>query len=885
MAAVARDPRCAPRAGRRSADAQGARTSPWVRRLDLLTRDELAAAGGKAAGLAALIRAGLPVPPGFVVLTGAYRRFVDTHGLQPQIDRASAEAVSGDGDASAAAAALADRMRRMAVSGEVADALVAAYAELGRPTVAVRSSSAQEDLAGASFAGQYETVLGVGDDTALLAAVVRCWASAWGARVTAYRAAHGLAGDVDLAVIVQRQVDANRAGVLFTADPTTGRRDRIRIGGAWGLGPPVVDGTITPDEWVVDAGSLQIRSRTVADKLLRMVTTAQGVTTVPVPADQRAQPCLTDPEVTALARLGLQAQQACGQPQDLEWVADSDRLLLVQTRPMTTLFPLPEPGPAPGQGLRVYLSINRVSQGFVEPMTPMGNEMWRVMLAGVGRMLHGPHNADPYPSVYHLAAHRIYADATGMLQRPRLMPLFEEAFATKDAVAGRILTHLAEREESALRDQPRPRWPWRLFVRVLPAFVTRMLVALVQPEAAGRRIIRIADREVARQRAEVARLTGVEPRLAWLEEAAEAMERLVFRQAPYVVVAPMRLAERVERRLARTVGPADAFAAVHHSPHGNPGTEMGRDLLAAAQAIRDEGVVPAADHPAVVTFLERYGHRTVREVDVGQPRWREDPTTVLDWIVEAAADPDLDHRLARERDAVVIADRHAADILARVPGRTRRAVTGWGLWRTRRLAGLKERPKYDVTRFIQLWRDVLLAIGDELVADGRLGHAADVMYVTFADVRAGNDLRPAAAATRRAYEDERARTSIPRILTSTGETFFTAPAADLNADGLVGVPASPGMVEAPARIVAQPTAGAIEPGEVLVTRSTDPTWTPLILRAGAVVMETGGPLQHAAIVAREQGIPTVTGIDRATELLDDGVTIRVDGTAGTVTPL
>ncbi len=883
MAAVARDAGGPPPSGRHSACTEGSAPGAWVRRLDELTGDELSAAGGKADGLAGLIRAGLSVPAGFVVLTGAYRRFVDTYRLQDHIRRILDEAASGDADGTEAAVALADRMRQLAMPDEIAEAVVAAYAELGRPTVAVRSSSVQEDLDRASFAGQYETVLGVCDDDALLAAVLRCWASAFGTRVLAYRAAQGLAGDVDHAVIVQHQVDASRAGVLFTADPTTGRRDRIRISGAWGLGQAVVDGTVTPDEWVVDAGSLHIVTRAISDKAVRSHATEGGVTTVPVPPTERRQPSLADAEVAALARLGLQAQQARGTPQDLEWVADRDRLWLVQSRPMTALFPLPEPGPAPGQGLRVYLSINRVSQGFVEPMTPMGNELWRVMLAGVGRMLHRPRNADPYPSVYHLAAHRIYADATGMLQRPRLMPLFEEAFAAKDAVAARILTHLTERERFALRSQPRRRWPWRLYVRVLPTFVARTLVALVQPDAASRRIIRIADREIERQRAEAARLTGVEPRLAWIEDAAEAMERLVFRQAPYVVVAPMRLAERVERKLARTVGPTDAFAAVHHSPHGNPGTEMGRDLLAAAQVIRDEAVTPTADHPAVATFLARYGHRTVREVDVGQPRWREDPTTVLDWIVEAAGDPDLDRRLAHERDAVVIADRHAADILARVPGRTRQAVIGWGLWRTRRLAGLKERPKYDVSRFIELWREVLLAVGQQLVADGRLRHAADVMFVTFADVRGGSDLRAAAADNRRAYRAELARTSIPRILTSTGEAFYAAP--DVDEDGLVGVPASPGVVEAPARIVAQPTAGAIESGEVLVSRSTDPTWTPLILRAGAVVMETGGPLQHAAIVAREQGIPAVTGIDRATELLDDGVTIRVDGTAGTVTPL
>ncbi len=861
-------------------------TTRWVRRLDALGARQRAGAGGKAAGLVALIDAGLPVPPGFVVLAGAYRHFVDAHGLQPAIDGALQLVDAGnDAEAARATAALADRIRCLPVPDDLAAEIRGAYAALGRPTVAVRSSSVQEDLSGASFAGQYETVLGVDEDQALLAAVARCWASAWGARAVAYQGALGVGGDVDHAVVVQQQVPAGRAGIMFTADPATERRDRVRIAGAWGLGQAVVDGTVTPDEWLIDAETLEVVSRAIADKTVWTAPTDHGVATVEAPAAQRRQPSLSEAEAVTLARLGLRAQGALGAPQDLEWAADGDALWLVQSRPLTTLFPQPEPGPAPGQGLRVYFSINRVSQGFVEPMTPMGNEVWRLLFAGVGRLLRGARRAALYPPVYHLAAARLYADATGMLQRPRLMPLFTEAFAAKDAVAARVFADLAEREAAALRAQPRRRLPWRLVVCVVPTFAARMLYALARPQATSARITRIADREVARQRARAARLRGIEPRLAWIEQAAYELERLVFRQAPYVLVAPMRLAERAERQLAKVVGPEAAFAAVHQSPHGNPATEMGRDLLVAALAVRDDGVEPTADHPALARFLDRYGHRTVREVDVGQPRWREDPSTVLGWVAEAAADPDLDARAARERNAVAAADQRAAEVLARVPGRLRRAVIGWGLWRTRRLAGLKERPKYDINRFLELWRQTLLAVGSEFVAADRLDHPEDVLFATFAAIRAGGDLRATAAANRRTYEAEHARASIPRVLTSTGEAFYGAPSASDDAGVLVGVPASPGTVEAPARIVTVPAAGALAPGEVLVTRSTDPTWTPLILRASAVVLETGGPLQHAAIVAREQGIPAVTGIEGITERLTDGEHVRVDGEAGTVAPL
>ena len=859
----------------------------WVRTLDGLGDADVAAAGGKAAGLAALVEAGLPVPPGFAVLAPAYRRFVEHHGLVATIARVCELVQAGDeGEAARAATELAARMRDLPVPDDVAEEIRAAYEALGRPTVAVRSSSVQEDLAGASFAGQYETVLGVEDVPALLAAVPRCWASAWGERVVAYRAAQGLGGDVDHAVVVQTQVAGERAGVVFTADPVTGRRDRVRVSGAWGLAPAVVDGVVSPDEWLVDAGDLRITSRAIADKAAWTVPTDDGVATVDAPPGQRREPSLADPEVAELARLGVRAQQALGRPQDLEWVADDTGLWLVQSRPITTLFPLPEPGPRPDQGLRVYVCVNRSSQGFVEPMTPMGNELWRILFASVGRIARGDRHVDMYPQVFHLAAGRIYADATGWIMRPLFAPMFEQAFETKDPLTGRIVAELLERDGAAIRGQPKRRLPWRVFLVIAPAFAGRVVRALARPHAAAERVVAIGDREVARQRAQAPTQGTMEERLRWIEDAMVGNIRMaIFLQAPYVLAASMNLAEQVERGFAKHVGADQAFRAVFQSPRGNPGTEMGRELLEVAQAIRDEGVEPTPEHPAVAAFLDRYGHRTVREVDIGQPRWRDDPSTVLGWIAEAAADPDLDERLARERVAVEAADQEAAETLARVRGRLRRAVLGWGLWRARRLLGLKERPKHDEMRLFALWRGMLVDIGHELVAEGRLAEADDVMFVTFADLRSDRDLRGVAAKNRRRYKAEFARTNVPRVLTSTGETFYGASPAGEDDGVLTGVPASPGVTDAPVRTVVHPQAGAIEPGEVLVTRSTDPTWTPVILRAGAVVLETGGYLQHAAIVAREQGIPAVTGIEGATEWLVDGQMIRVDGEAGTVTLL
>ena len=834
--------------------------------------------GGKAAGLAGLVGAGLPVPAGFVVLAGAYRRFVEAAGLDAAIESMLAAAASGEVEAAGAARSLAERVTEAAMPAEIADEMRAAYGALGRPTVAVRSSSVQEDLGGASFAGQYATVLDVTGEEALLEAVVRCWASAWSPAVLAYRAARGLGGDIDHAVVVQRQVAGDRAGVLFTSDPVTGRRDRVRVSSAWGLGQAVVDGAVTPDEWLVDTSGLQVISREIADKAVWTAPTEDGSATVAAPEAQRQVPSLSDAEAIELARLGLRAQAVFGTPQDLEWVAEDGELLLVQSRPLTTLFPLPAPLPAPAEGLRLYLSFNRVAQGFVEPMTPMGNEVWRLVFAAIGQLAYGRRRASSHPKVFRLAAGRVYLDFTGPLRRPRLrQALLADLVGAKDPPAARALEQLVERER--LGGRPEGPLTWRLALLV-PGIVGRLVAGALLPELAAARASQVADQHVDRLQREANGLTGVSPRLAWLEREAITPMRVVLAQMGWLGIAT-RAAAIAEAALAPHVGASEAMAAVHRSPHHNPTSEMNRDLLETALRLRDAEEQPTTDSAAVAEFLARYGHRAVREIDVGLPRWREEPALVLAWVGEAAADPDLDERLAGQREAVTAADQRASATLTRVPGRLRRAFIGWHLRRARTLVGLRERPKFDEARSFEIFRRVLLDVGAVLVADDRLDTAGDVMQATVADIRSDGDLREITARNRQHFQAELQRTSIPRVMTSAGETIYAAEAASEH--DLSGVGVSPGTAEGRVRVITEPRAGALEPGEILVTHSTDPMWTPIMLRAGGLIMETGGPLMHGAIVAREQGIPAVAGIEHVTQRLTDGDHVRIDGEAGTIT--
>ena len=320
----------------------------------------------------------------------------------------------------------------------------------------------------------------------------------------------------------------------------------------------------------------------------------------------------------------------------------------------------------------------------------------------------------------------------------------------------------------------------------------------------------------------------------------------------------------------------------------NPTTEMGQSLLRTALILQKEQAPPTPQHPAIQDFMTRFGHRAVREIDIGMPRWREDPTYILEILSTYVAQDNLESKLEQFRTAQLEAESAIPRIVAEV-----RQRKGWLHARLivqllrclRELGGLREQPKFDMNQCFALLRRVLVKVGQDLVEQGRLNHAEDVFYVSLADIRSDKDLRACAAEARSVYNREVTRSAVPRIMTSSGESLYTAPTLTSNANTLTGIPVSPGVYEGVAHIVHEPIGAKLERGEILVTHSTDPSWTPLFLNAGAVIMETGGPISHGAIVAREYGIPAVAGVGEASTRLHTGQRLRVNGETGEVSCL
>ncbi|HEY5787664.1 MAG TPA: PEP/pyruvate-binding domain-containing protein [Microlunatus sp.] len=867
--------------------------------------DDLSEVGGKALNLGRMLRADLPVPPGFCVTTPAYRRVVG--------DRLTESIVAVTASVRTGHDRLAAQLRQIVLSAPVPDDLAAditaRYRSLGDDVpVAVRSSATAEDLPGASFAGQQDTYLNVVGAEAVLDATRRCWASLWTERAVSYRITQGIDhAEVSLAVVVQRMIDAEVAGVMFTANPVTGNRRQLVVDASPGLGESVVSGAVNPDRFVLDGATGAVVEVTVGDKRTAVRSVAGGGTRT-VDADASAEPCLTPAQLRSLTDLAAAVAAVYDTPQDTEWAVDTDGTAwLTQARAITTLYPVPD---SPSSGDRVFLCAS-LAQGLTRPITPMGRAAFRLIGSSIATVAGHP-PADRYrgPSGFVDAGQRIFVDITPLLRHPRARRIAVRVAGVMEARTKAVLQHLEDDPRFAPDETTTGRaWPVLLRIFAHTGAPLRLVHALIAPTSALRRVDRI-ERAV-RDRWRIPASATATDRLDAVEERLGTDTFLVMPTVfPYAAAGLMSIA------IAQRLAPADldpvVFAEVRRGLPHNVTTEMDLELWrlasrigadpvaastlasvsapAAAQAYA-QGTLPPVVQDGLAGFLTAYGHRAVAEIDLGMPRWRDDPTHLLGVLANYLQldDPDL----APERQFADGA-RIAAAAIDRIVGATRRSgpagplraiVVGLALDRARHLIGLRERPKSLWVYALAAARAQLQAVGDGAVAAGAIENRDDIFFLDLPQARralAGVDRRAEVRRNRESYAVELRRRHIPRVLLSDGTEPETLIRTETPDGALVGSPASVGVVSGPARVILDPAGAHLEPGEILVAPSTDPGWTPLFLTAAGLVMEMGGSMSHGAVVAREYGLPAVVGVPDATSRISTGQWVTVDGAAGSV---
>ncbi|GAB2751582.1 phosphoenolpyruvate synthase [Salinifilum aidingensis] len=796
-------------------------------------RDMGGLVGGKAANLGEMAAAGERVPPGFCVTTAAY------------------------------------------AAGEIpAEAITSAYERMGGGPVAVRSSATAEDLPGASFAGQQDTYLNVEGIADLVDAVRRCWDSLDNERAVAYRSANALdRADVGMAVVVQRMVDADTAGVLFTADPVTGTRTRTVVDAVRGLGTAVVDGSADPDHYALDEGA--------------------------EPDDTAG--CLTAAQLTELRAAGHRLQGLFDAPQDVEWAHDADGLWLLQSRPITTLFPLP-PQNLPNQP-RLYLEVGHL-QGMLRPFTPMGmtmmQQVWSRWCGAVGITV-DPH--DPDSLMVDIGRH-LYVDISSFV---RSKPM-RRKLADGLGVYGPRVQEAVTRMLRDPRFAPRPGLPFSLrtalslAVSQLPGALAGIGLSLARPAAGRAKALRAAE--------SLRHLKGpgdgatARERLDWVTGSAfDTMLSKALVEVIGPVFAGILTGTAPESLLRGIASKQETDIVLGGMPH-NVTTEMDLALWRIAERARPHGTLFTDTSPDELTeryrrgelpdvgidaFLDDYGHRTAAEVDIGVPRWREDPAPVFGAVANYLRLQDPQQAPERRfEQAAAAAEAKLAELSARAvrvrPIRGR--IAAFLMRRSRSLTGMREYAKFTwLIPYAEMRRQLVLA-GEELAAAGVLDAAEDIMFLELDEARAAvrdrAERRELVAERRRVHDREVRRRSVPGALLTDGtDVEATIPTAAPE-DGFGGMPAAPGRAEGRARVVVDPVGAHVEPGEILVAPTTDPGWTPLFMTAAGLVSDTGSPIAHGPTVAREYGIPAVICVRDATTAIRTGDLLRVDGAAGTV---
>ena len=857
----------------------------YVLSFEEIDETQVAIVGGKGAHLGALSRIeGIRVPPGFCLTTDAFQRIVaEEPSIEERLGRLSLLKADDREAIRALSADLRRTLEGIAIPDDLAAAIIRAIARLGgEAAYAIRSSATAEDSPTASFAGQLDTFVNVVGPAAILQHVSRCWASLFTERAVTYRLRNGFDhGKVRMAVVVQQMVFPQAAGILFTADPVTGSRKVTSVEASFGLGEALVSGLVNADVYKVRDG--EVVARAVATKELAIgASPAGGTQRQAIAPSLRDQPALTDAQVVRLAQLGRRIEAHFGCPQDIEWCLVGDGFQIVQSRPITTLFPIPA---ARDRENHVYVSVGH-QQMMTDPMKPLGLSVFQLTAA---RPMYD-------------AGGRLFVDVTGLLASPASRAGILDTLGKSDPLIRDALRTILERGD---------------FIRSLPDDGPSRAPPADAPPAIETDPAIVADL-IARSEASIAAMTrdirtkSGSALLDFIRADLEERKRSLFDpRSLQVIMAGFEATWWLNDQLQAWLGEKNAADVLTRSVPHNVTSEMGLALMDVADVIRPYPDVVAflqdvtneafldelaelaggrEAQDAIRAYLDRYGMRCVGEIDITRPRWRERPTTLVPMILGNIKNFEPGSGTGRFEQGRQEASSKEQELLERLrvlPDGLRKAEeTKRMIDRVRTFIGYREYPKYGLVSRYFVYKQALLEEAERLVSARVLREKEDIFYLTFQELQAvvlthqvdGQLINQ----RKEAFRSYRALTP-PRVLTSDGETLSGAYRRDdFPAGALVGLPVSAGTIEGRARVILDVAEADLEPGDILVTAYTEPSWTPLFVAIRGLVTEVGGLMTHGAVIAREYGLPAVVGVEHATRLIQDGQRVRVHGTDGYV---
>ncbi len=856
----------------------------YVLGLREIDQTQVAVVGGKGAHLGELSRIeGIRVPPGFCVTTDAFRRIMEeAPSIEDRLDRLSGLNPVDREAIRTHSAEIRRALEAIVIPDDLAAAITRWLARLGEHAAyAVRSSATAEDSPGASFAGQQDTYLNIVGPAAILQHVSRCWASLFTERAVTYRLRNGFDHrTVHMAVVVQQMVFPQAAGVLFTADPVTSNRQVATVEASFGLGEALVSGLVNADVYKVRDGEVVAKAVAIKQRAIH-ASPAGGTQEQAIEPAQQEQPALTDAQVARLVQLGRRIEAHFGCPQDIEWCLVDDGFQVVQSRPITTLFPIPEAGDRENH---VYVSVGH-QQMMTDPMKPLGLSFWQL--------------TTPRPMAE--AGGRLFVDVTQGLASPASRAGLLEALGRSDPLIGDALRTILERDG---------------FVRSLPDEAPAGVppgggapAPIDTDPAIVAELIGRSEASLSALKRDIQGKSG-SALLDFILADIQELKRILFDpRSLQVIMAGMEATWWLNEQLQAWLGEKNAADTLTQSVPHNVTSEMGLALLDVADVIRPHPEVVALLHDvgdegfpdelaklaggreardAIEAWLDEYGMRCVGEIDITRPRWRERPTTLVPLILADIKnfEPGAgERRFEQGRQEARRKEQELLERLRALPDGERKAEeTKRMIDRVRTFAGYREHPKYGMVSRYFVYKQALLDEAERLVHAHVLREKEDIFFLTFQelhDVVRVHQVDDQLVGRRKVAFRSYQTLTPPRVLTSDGEAIAGAYRRDdVPGGALVGLPVSAGIVEGRARVIHDMAEADLEPGDILVTAHTDPSWSPLFVAISGLVTEVGGLMTHGAVIAREYGLTAVVGVEHATQLIHDGQRIRVNGTDG-----
>ncbi|MDR6806718.1 pyruvate,water dikinase [Dyadobacter sp. BE34] len=845
----------------------------------------IAVAGGKGANLGELARIdGIVVPGGFCITTEAFREVTGGAEIGGLLEKLASVTAADSNEIAALARAIRGAIEAAMIPEIVREEIVRHVAKFGEgDAYAVRSSATAEDLPNASFAGQQDTYLNIVGSDAILQHVSKCWASLFTDRAIAYRIQNGFDHrKVSLAVVVQRMVFPQASGVMFTADPVNSNRKVVSIDASFGLGEALVSGLVNADIYKVRGGEI-IEKKVAAKKMAIYASEAGGTREQELGRTQQELQTLTDEQILQLERLGRRIEAHFGSPQDIEWCLADGAFYIVQSRPITTLYPVPETND--GQN-HLYVSVGH-QQMMTDAMKPLGLSVWQLTS----------------PRKMAVAGGRIFVDVAQDLVSPMGRKVVLDVLGKSDPLVRKAVMEILERgdfldinmdEPSA--GQPAQGPPPHDF------FALHTYDPSIVQELIGR-----SEASIATLAEDIRTRSGVDL-IDFIRDDFQQRKSQADPQSFGVIVTAMNAALWLNEKMNEWLGEKNVADALSQSVPHNVTSEMGLALLDVADAIRpypevvgylrDAGddfmdrmqALPGGAEAvgAINAFLSRYGMRCAGEIDITRTRWSENPAILIPLILSNIRNQEPGAGKVKFEQGKADAARKEAELLNRLrqlpDGEQKAEETQRMIGLMRSLAGYREYPKYAIVSRYFVYKKALMEEADRLVNAQVLREREDIYYLEFEEIR-GVILSQKADyqvidQRKEAYgRFEKLRP--PRVMTSDGEVVTGKHSHENLPEGAIaGLGVSAGVIEGRARVVLKMEDANLEPGDILVTAFTDPSWTPLFVAIKGLVTEVGGLMTHGAVIAREYGLPAVVGVDHATRLITDGRKIRVHGTDG-----